>query len=471
MSALLWAATLGLAVAAPEKSDEKVAENIDQQAAPTGPNVRFGSYGRVFAGTDTTGGAANVVDVVSRQTRLEKGTYAELDVIFEEEGEGGLDWRAVITPAFAGEPFHYDGQWDADIALRNLYAEAEGGGGKSRWHSWAGARMWRGDDLYLFDFWPLDELNMVGAGAGVGGKRLWAKGAVGVNRLTGSEWQLQSVDVVTPGDVSGRSVEVLDRQRTLAALKVGSFLVEGKIPLRLQGYAELQRVPEGTRVEGEERVEDPLPADRGGILGLQLSTWGWADGSFAHLWYRYGRGLATQGELAVPTTGLAADRTIAGAREHLLAAAANHEFGPASLLFGAWLRGYQDADETTADWDDRLETALAVQPTYWITPWAGIAGELSHQRFVSAGVEPASEQPQAPAVTKLALMPLIQAKAGSMGRPRIRLQYVYSKLNEGARWLYPQEDARFQNAHQHSIGVGVEWWLNSATYRPGGIPQ
>ena len=305
----------------------------------------------------------------------------------------------------------------------------------------------------------------------MGGKRVWVKGAVGVNRIQGSEWQLQSVDVVTPGEVAGREVVVLDRQRTLAAMKLGGYLVDGKVPLRLQGYAELQRIPEGTRLDGAERIEDALPADKGGILGLQLSTWGWAEGSFAHLWYRYGRGLATQGELTVPSSGLAADRTMAAAREHLLAAAANHEFGPASLLFGAWLRGYKDADETTADWDDRVETALALQPTYWITPWAGIAGELSHQRFVSAGVEPASEQPQAPAVTKLALMPLIQARAGSMGRPRIRLQYVYSKLNEGARWLYPQEDARFQSAHQHSIGVGVEWWMNSATYRPGGIPQ
>ncbi len=465
-----------VAAAAPDPDrdpDEGPAPDGERSAPdrPAGPTVRFGSYGRVFAGTDTTGGAPNPVDVVSRPTRLEKGTYAELDVILEDEGAGGLDWRAVLTPAFAGAPFHYDGQWDAQLALRNLFAEAAADDGPRRWEAWAGARMWRGDDLYLFDFWPLDNLNLVGAGAGLAGERAWIQGAVGANRIAGSDWQTQTVEVVTPGDVAGRPVEVLDRQRTLAAAKAGVFLVEGRVPLRLQGYAELQRVPEGERLEGPERIPVALPADRGGVVGLQLSSWGWAPGSFAHLWYRHGRGLATQGELAVPTTGLAADRTIAAAREHLLAAAANHELGRASLLFGAWLRGYRDADETTDDWDDRIETAVALQPTLWLTEWAGLAGELSHQRFVSAGIEPASAQPQAPAVTKLALMPLIQAHPGSMGRPRIRLQYVYSRANAGARWLFAEEDPRFQSAHQHSVGVGVEWWMNSASYRPGGLPR
>jgi hypothetical protein len=242
------------------------------------------------------------------------------------------------------------------------------------------------------------------------------------------------------------------------------------VALRLQGYVELQALPEGERLVGAERVPEPLPADRGTVAGLQLSAWGWAEGSFAHLWYRRGTGLATVGELTVPTTGFAADRTLAAAREHLLAAAANHDAGRVSVLLGAWVRGYRDADGVEADWDDRVEAAAALRPTLWFTEWAGLGAELSHQRFTSPGVDPASLQPGAPAVTRLALMPTLQAHPGSMGRPQLRLQYVYSHQNDDARWGWPEEDRRFATNHIHSVGAAVEWWLNSASYRPGGIP-
>jgi hypothetical protein len=73
-----------------------------------------------------------------------------------------------------------------------------------------------------------------------------------------------------------------------------------------------------------------------------------------------------------------------------------------------------------------------------------------------------------PQVTKLALLPTLQPHRSGLSRPQLRLQYVYSRLNNDARQLYPEEDARFASNHQHHVGMVAEWWMDSATYRPAG---
>ena len=70
----------------------------------------------------------------------------------------------VLTPAFAtGDLFHYTGDLDNHIAIRNAYAEVDNVIVKGL-TAWAGSRMYRGDDIYLLDFWPLGRVGGVGAG-------------------------------------------------------------------------------------------------------------------------------------------------------------------------------------------------------------------------------------------------------------------------------------------------------------------
>jgi hypothetical protein len=58
--------------------------------------------------------------------------------------------------------------------------------------------------------------------------------------------------------------------------------------------------------------------------------------------------------------GLAADRTFAGAREHMVAVAGISEGpGPYGLMWGGYLRAYRDADANLTDWDDAAEGARA----------------------------------------------------------------------------------------------------------------
>lgn len=428
-------------------------------------DLAMGTYGRAGVATDLDGGAADTLDVVSHPSRIGKGAYAEVDFVFWEKTDSA-DFRAVLTPAFAGDPFHYTGQWDSDVAVRNLFAEAIGPRDQG-WNAWAGARMWRGDDVYLWDFWPMDNLNLVGAGGGYEGHGWDIRAATGMNRLVGGDYQAQWVDVQEPGSVSTTTVEALDRQRTVAALRVGRLVAAGDLLLRLRGYGELHRLPEGERLIEERRAE-VLPADRGGVVGLELSTWGWSDGSFAHVWYRYSRGLAAYSELSVPTQGFAADGTLAAARSHLVAVAGNHNTDRYGILWGAWLKTSRDADSVSADWDDRIETAVSVRPALFVGQHGVLAVEASHQRFVSAGLDPRSGEPGAPALTQLAVMPGLQTRPGSMSRPWLHLIYAYGRLNDDARWRFPEEDVRFASNHHHRLGVGVEWWFDSASYRPGG---
>ncbi len=408
--------------------------------------VELGSYGRVTAGADASGGGAEPVSVVAYGSRLEKHDYLELDLTFDEiEG-----WEAVITPALQGELFHADGQWDADLALRNLYAEGALDGG---WSTWAGSRMWRGDDLHLFDVWPLDDLNLVGGGAGVESEGWGLRFALGLNRLEGDDWQLQVGEVPQDGAVGTEEVLILDRQRVIAGLRADVWMSD---LVRLRTYAELQGLPAGEReVEG---TPEELPADRGTRVGGQLTLLG---DSTHHVWLVHATGLSSYDELAIPLTGLAADSTVHAARQSLAALSGHRETEAFSLLFGSYVRRFVDADGHGGDADDGIEAHVAFRPAWWATDKLSIGVELAEQWLRPDGLNPRTGDHDIPMVTKLSVLPALQPERGAFARPQLRLQYTYSLLNDDARLWFHEDDARRAHNHQHFFGLGAEWWINS----------
>jgi len=426
------------------------------QAAFAGATV--GSYGRVQASADARGGEAQPVNVVSYGTRLEKASYLELDLMLDEGIEAGPQFKVVVTPALQGNLFHYEGEWDASLALRNLYVEA------NEWSNlplsaWAGSRMYRGEDVHLLDFWPLDSLNTLGAGlrADPTGWTVAVHG--GTSRVAADAWQVQYDAVPVAGGVGTEAIEILDRQRMVGSIKGGRLTDTYKVLL----YSELHGLPEGTRVN-DQRIQQDLPADRGSVVGLQASAYGWANDSFVHLWLKRATGLAAYGDLSVPG-GLATDYTVKSAREHLVATAANHEAGPAAVQVGAYLRRFEDADGNQLDVDDRWEANVHVRPAYSPTENVTLAVEAGQQWLRPDGLNPRTETHDLPKVTKLAVLPSIQPERGSFSRPQLRLQYIYSFLNNDARAWYDFADPRHASNHQHFVGVGAEWWLNSAGYQ------
>lgn len=438
------------------------------------PSFSVGSYGRVSPSTDLEGGRGESFNLATHGPRLEKDPYLEIDLGWTVEPESGGRFEVLVTPAVSGDLFHYDGAWGDALAVRNLYALAAEAVGDGEIAVWAGARMLRGDDVYLLDFWPLDDQNTWGGGL----RFTWARRFeiaphVGVNRL-GDGQQFQTLTVATPGGVAGDEVLVLDRQRTVATLRIGQEVPVGdRVVLRARVYGELHRLPDGERV-----IEDPfmapvterLPEDRGALVGLQLSAWGWAPQSFAHLWVRRETGLATWDELALPVDGLSTSLQAKDARGWKLAWAGNHELGPAGLMLGGYWRDVSDADAQTFDFDDRTEVVVAFRPQAYPTERTAVGVELSQQEIRPRGPNPRTDRLVAPSVTKFSVLPAIQVAKGGFSRPRLHLVYTATWLDGDARSLYDPRDARVRgDGPQHFAGIGAEWWLASRSYAPSGI--
>ena len=447
--------------AAPATTGSEVAGS--RGLTPVLPRPFTGSYGRVQASSDLRGGRGSSAQVATWGPRLQLGPYLELDVGWDATLADGTELTVLVTPGVSGDVFHYTGNFDAIIGMRNLYAELRNIGGRPV-TAWAGSRMYRGDDIYLLDFWPLDNLNTYGGGVGFepGNSRIAAQ--VGVNRLTRGEWQVQETPVARPGAVNGEPVLVLDRQRAVASLLAEQRIPLGDLTLRVKAYGEAHALPAGTRLldDGQgQRIPEDLPADQGFLVGAQVSLWGWAPQSFAHLWVRHATGLAAIGELTVPTTGFDLDLRVARSRRTLIATTGNTEHDRFGVMWGAYLQDIVDADGIASDFDDRLEAVVVVRPNLWIGEHGALSVEASHQHVRPDGLNPRTARLDRGNVTQLSLIPAIQAAPGAYTRPRVHLLYTLSLLDQGALAFRNPADVRSTSGTQHYFGLGAEWWLNS----------
>jgi maltoporin len=419
----------------------------------------FGSYGRVTAGSDLRGSTPEPVNVVTHGTRVVETSYVELDVYYRKVVSGEIAVRTVTTLAILGDPFHYTGSFDARLAIRNLFAEAETGAGLS---FWVGSRMVRGDDIYLLDFWPLDESNIVGAGASWVNEaaRLHVGAHVGVNRLLDA-LTLQTQTVPDP-ELGGTMVTTLDRQRFTGALQSTvrwdgpSFLPSWKAKV----YLEAQAMSAGERERTDGSIEE-LPSSFGWIAGAQVGAWGFASGrSHANLFARVGFGLAAYPDLAAPW-GFDDARGTDGARELVVGWSANLELPRFGALLGGYARWFQsaaEAEDASNGWE-------------WIAdarPWVAIHGPLhaavdvSYQARLPGAMSASALDAIEPSVFQIAPMILLTPTGpGSYARPQLRLVYRAAHLDDDALELYAPDDPRRDHPWVHFLGVQAEWWVNS----------
>ena len=420
---------------------------------------RFGSYGRVGASTDGEGGRGRDSTIVPWGPRLTEGNYIELDFGYHAWRGPEADVVTLVTLALGDRFFHFDGDFDATTAIRQAYVEASsllGSGG----FLWVGSRMYRGDDIYLFDFWPMDELNTIGLAAG------WRDGRTelvlhgGFNRLE-SDYQFQRTPVAAI-DFGAEEVETLDRQRSVMSAKAERRWGGGgdTLGLKLRLYGELHYLPSGDRpVGGSLRTTEPLPDDRGWMLGAQVGLWSFAKRGHLNVWLRYASGLAAYDELAEPY-GLDTDRRAVDAEEYRLAVAGNSEHGVLAMHYGAYVRAFVDADGQEEDFDDRQEMAVALRPTLLLGTFTP-AMEASVQVSRPNGLNPRTNAQETARVWQLALVPALTFAddPGTYSRPQIRLIYAVSLLNDAALALYAAEDPRASQDVVHFVGARAEWWF------------
>lgn len=446
---------LAAAPATPAASPETVAAESPVSTFLSG--FQFGSYGRVGVGSDLTGRLGRSVNLVAHGPRLVEDGYAELE-LRREDTFGPVKSRVVATMAFFAPFFHFSGDVAQHIGLRNLYAEGTIG----ELTLWAGSRMYRGDDIYLLNFWPLDDLNTVGGGAAWQfAPHTTLRAHFGMQRLDAPS-QTQAVLSNDPLGYGAVSVARLDRPRLIGSLKL-THEVPGPSGLRASLYGEGHQLGAGVRRDPATGDESVLPADWGLLFGAQLSGW-LGEGRFMHVWARHAVGLATYDELTTPRT-FANDKTTRGANATRFALAAGWDGAAFGVLAGAYVDLVRDAgvSQTTSQKYD--EGSVSVRGQWYASKFFGLAAEASYQRRVYSLVDPATGALRAGGVTQLGVMPYFAPLGqGLFARPQLRLVYALSLRDAGARSFYATDDVASQRGVEHYVGVSVEWWFNSSTY-------
>lgn len=439
---------------------------IEKALGAIAQGFAFGSYGRIMVGSDLRGSTPEAVNVVAHGSRVVEPSYLETDLYYHLHAQNGIDLTTVTTLAFGDSLFHFTGQFDAQIALRNFYLEAQKDVGPGRLGMWAGSREYRGDDIYLLDYWPLDNDNTVGGGAWFRTDRLEAAVHAGINRLA-DPFQYQQKDVFTP-EGGTATIPVLDRQRYIASAK-GTYRVWGSPAgpaVKVKLYSEVQALPSGKRERDDGSIEN-LPADVGLSVGGQVGLWGFARGqSHASGFLRYSRGLTAFDELDPPMGLDTARKSFPEATELVLGTSGNLDQPWGGVQLGAYSRLFRDADPNSHDQDDGWEYIIDARPRARIVGALEGALDLSWQVRFPRGLDPVELTAMDPAVFQLAPMVVYSPFGpGGYARPQFRLVYRAAYLNPAARSaLYPLDDPRRGRHWQHYLGLQAEWWFNS-TYR------
>ncbi|MDB4944806.1 MAG: hypothetical protein JWP97_4340 [Labilithrix sp.] len=427
----------------------------------------FGSYGRVWAATDARGGTGRGTNVVAFGPRIvDEGSYAELELRREDKWNEKVKSRVVATLALFPPFFHFSGKVDQQIGVRNLYAQ----GTYDKITMWAGSRMYRGDDIYLLNWWPLDNQNTVGGGVGAplyksDSLETIAQVHAGQQRLDNA-FQYQTVPVVAPFGFGTTDVTKLDRPRTVETFKLTQFVRPGGGASGFKGvlYGELHELAAGTYLDPLTQKNRGLPSDFGFMVGSQLTYFTGKRDTYASLVMRHARGIAAYDPLSVPIT-FALDRTTSGASETQLAISGNYELDRFSILIAGYLRFFRDASTSATSMQKYDEGAIVARPNVFLGDHFGLSVEGSYQQRRLAVIRPGSEDPLNASVAKFGVMPYFSPSGkGSYKRPQIRLLYVASFRDSGTRALYPSEDVFNQRGTEHYLGVGAEWWFNSSSY-------
>ncbi|MBI2388424.1 MAG: carbohydrate porin [Deltaproteobacteria bacterium] len=445
-------------------------------AAPAGEGFSFGSYGRVSTASDLRGGSGREANITAFGSRLDLPTYAEIQLERRDRwpnkgGVGSVSTNVVFTMAFAGPLFHETGVFDAKTAVRNLYADTKGIFHKG-FSAWIGSRMYRGDDVYLLNFWPLDNLNMVGGGVKLALDTTSEEAttlalAVGLGRAQ-DPFSFQTIPSSSPSGFGATQVTFLDRPRLVTSLKAQhlTFLKQGKEGegakpgFKVALYGEQHSMGRGVRLN-ESNLREELPSERGTMIGGQLGFFTGERDVFVNLFLRYATGLAAYGDKTVPSA-LNLDKSTSGAHETQLALSANYEKGPLGVLVGGYFRAFKDASGNAYSRNTFNEGSLVVRPQVWLGDHFGLALEGNYQSLATAAVRDDGSRERA-SLWRFGVVPFLSpAGRGSFTRPHFQLIYLYTSRDAGARLRYAPDDKFARRQNEHYLGFTVEWWFNSS---------
>jgi len=186
----------------------------------------FGSYGRIGLSSNLEGGKGEAIKIVANSTRLEKSPYQEIYFTYDftsfESSKDNMKVSLNFAMAFNESMFHYNGKFVLQATIRNFYLNIHNLFLKNLTF-WIGSRMYRGDDIYLLDFWPLDNLNTLGAGIKYNFSSYYILLHTGVNSVdqgnVNDPYQLLYYTIPLRDKIGTRKIVILNRQRQITSLK------------------------------------------------------------------------------------------------------------------------------------------------------------------------------------------------------------------------------------------------------------
>ena len=437
-----------------------------------GGRFEFGSYGRVNVGSDLRGGTGRDPNIVAHGSRLEAASYAELEFRREDTFSERLRTRIVTTLALFPPFFHFSGKVDNMIAVRQLYAQVA----YDNAQVWVGSRMYRGDDIYLLNWWPLDNQNTVGGGAGgkITKTDTFVAVHAGMQRLD-NPYQYQTIPSPSPYGVGAVDTTILDRPRMIQTFKLTQFLRDHgdvkffndeKKGFKASLYGELHEIGSGNRRNTTVNADERLPADFGWLLGGQLTYYTGNRDTFVSAFVRHASGLAVYDPLSYPLTFNQQKKTT-GASENLAALSMNYERGPFALLAAGYLRFVRDPGESATSYEKYDEGIAVVRPQVFFHENLGLAveGSFQQRRYAGAQLGGTEGEPLTASLVRGSIMPFVSASGrGSFRKPTLGLLYTVTGRNSGARSLYAADDAFARRSAEHYLGFTVEWWFNQSSY-------
>jgi maltoporin len=456
----------------PDATKSTAATATAENPSPDTGHFELGSYGRVRFASDARGGTGRQANIVTHGSRIDEESYAELELRREDTFKDDIHTKVVTTLALFPPFFHFSGDATQAIAVRNLYAQATYGD----WTMWVGSRMYRGDDIYLLDWWPLDNQNTVGGGFGTKLPTDTTVAAhVGMNRLD-NPYQYETVSAQAPFGFGATNVTLLDRPRIVETLKVTQFIrnnashrpmASDKAGFKVILYGEAHQLAAGVYQDETNPTvpfQRPLPSDTGFLVGTELAYWTGERDTFVQIFLRHARGIAAYDPLAMPLT-FANDRSTSGSTESLVALGGNWEKDMFGVLVGGYLRWFRDGDPSPTSTEKYDEGTIVARPQIYFGEHWGLALEGSFQEKRFAWLDSQTNAPLTATAWRGGVIPYFSPSGrGSYKRPQLRILYAATYRNSGARELYPAEDIFAQRQVEHFIGLGAEWWFNSSSY-------
>ena len=117
-----------------QEADSSLASKQSSDPAPK-PKFFFGSYGRVGMSSNEQGGEGQRHQVTAYAPRLIEDNYLELDFGYHAYRGSHAQVDVITTVSAFDHFFHYNGQADAQLAIRRAYVEARKIGGSDLWAS------------------------------------------------------------------------------------------------------------------------------------------------------------------------------------------------------------------------------------------------------------------------------------------------------------------------------------------------